>query len=190
MKTEYLSQNILNILPQRDVLAMLCGLLAVSNIVLASSLLFSNEKIIIIPPETRQSFWVKGSTVSKEYLEDMGWGLSKLLLDLTPSSYPYNHEKLLTFSTPEAHGILKRQLTKEGENYKSLKLSTHFFPSEITVDPKTLLVEVKGTLQSYVAGKLVKTTDEKVSLKFTQRGGGLLLESISGTKKEEELYDL
>jgi len=190
MKRSFSSQKLTDFISQRNGLLVLSCLLALSNIVLVGGLVFSSEKIILLPPEVRQSFWVKGSTVSKEYLEDMGWGLSKLLLDLTPSTYPYNHEKLLTFTAPEAYGSLKSKLFKEGEQYKDLKLSTHFYPSEIIANPQTLRVEVKGTLHSFVAGKLVRTTEETVNLQLTHRGGGLLLESILGRKQGEDSHDL
>ena len=179
MNSTFFYQNATKFLSQRNGLLVLAGLLAVNSVVLTGALVFSSEKIILLPPETRQSFWVKGGTVSKEYLEDMGWGLSKLLLDLTPSTYSYNHEKLLAFVAPESYGSLKRTLHKEGEDYKTLQLATHFYPSEIIADPKTLTVDVKGTLSSFVAGKLVDRHEDTIHLKLTQRGGGLLLESIS-----------
>lgn len=179
MNSTFFYQNATKFLSQRNGLLVLAGLLALNSVVLTGALVFSSEKIILLPPETRQSFWVKGGTVSSEYLEDMGWGLSKLLLDLTPSTYSYNHEKLLAFAAPESYGSLKRTLHKEGEDYKTLQLSTHFYPSEIIADPKTLTVDVKGTLSSFVAGKLVDQHEDTIHLKLTQRGGGLLLESIS-----------
>jgi conjugal transfer pilus assembly protein TraE len=190
MNSEFFYQDMPKFISQRNGLLVLAGLLAFNNIVLSGAFVFSSEKTIILPPEVRKSFWVKGGEVSKEYLEDMGWGLSKLLLDLTPSNYPYNHEKLLTFAAPEAYGRLKKKLLKEGEQYKSLQLSTHFYPSEILADPKTLSVSVKGTLSSFVAGKLVDTVEETVHLTLQQRGGGLLLESIMGSNIGESPDDL
>lgn len=187
MNADYLFKNVTKFISQKNGLLVLTCILGLNSLILTSTLVFSSEKIIVLPPETRQSFWVKGGIVSTEYLEDMGWGLSKLLLDLTPSSFAYNHEKLLAFAAPEAYGSLKNQLAKEGEDYKSLQLSTHFYPTEIVANPHTLTVDVRGTLHSFVGGKLVNSGEETLHLKLTQRGGGLLLESISGRESEEDI---
>lgn len=180
MRTDIRSQNLTDIRSQRNALLMVTCLLAANSVLLTGGLLFSSEKVIVLPPEPRQEFWIKGGKVSKEYLEDMGWGLSKLLLDLSPSTYVYNHEKLLTFTAPESYGRLKRTLAKEGESYKDLQLATHFYPSEITANPETLSVKVKGILSSFVGGKFVRSSEEVLEFKFSHRGGSFLLESITG----------
>ena len=182
MKVEVLHQNILRLLSQRKSLVALTGILCLSNVLLAMALTCKSERIILVPPHITRTFWIEGGEVSKEYLEEMGVYLSKLLLDISPTSFPYNHETLLKYVTPEAYGSIKTHLIKEGEQYKQLQLATHFKPAEVIADPQTLEVEVKGLLTSFVAGKLVKDSQETLTLKFTQRGAGLLLESISGGK--------
>lgn len=187
MNTEFLQKNALKFLFQRTALLVLSGILLFSNIVLGTSLLFKRERTILLPPEIRRAFWVGWGEISTEYLEDMGWGLSKLLLDISPSSFPYNHERLLKYVAPEAHGELKKKLMKEGEQYYSLQLSTHFYPAQVTANPKTLEVEIKGGLTCFVAGKHIRTSQETVTFKFTQRGGGLLVERIRGGPHDGEL---
>src|SRR5437660_12446522 len=96
-----------------------------------------SERIILVPPHIKRTLWVEGGEVSKEYLEEMGAYLSKLLLDLSPTSFSYNHETLLKYAAPEAYGTLKKQLLKDGEQYTKLQLSTHFRPAQITANPQT-----------------------------------------------------
>lgn len=131
--------------------------------------------------------WIQGDQVSKEYLAEMGAYISKLFLDLSPSTISYNHGILLSYATPEAYGSLKKQLLKEGEEYTKLQLSTHFKPSEILASPETLEVTIKGTMSSYVAGKHIRDSQETVAIQFTHRDAGLLLEQVTGGLPNEEL---
>ncbi|OJW46253.1 MAG: type IV conjugative transfer system protein TraE [Alphaproteobacteria bacterium 41-28] len=186
MKLDFLQHNITKLLSQRNGLLVVVGLMSLSHLILGTALLFKSERIILIPPHIKRSFWVEGKKVSKEYLEEMGVYLSKLFLDLSPSSFPYNHETLLKYATPEAYGALKKQLLRDGKHYTSLQLSTHFKPAQVTANPETLEVEVKGLLSSYVAGKHIRDSQETLSLKFTERGGGLLLERVTGGIPHEE----
>ena len=186
MRFEYLQENILRLISQRNAWMGISALMALSNVILGSALLYKRERIVLVPPQITKSFWVQGNEVSKEYLEEIGLYMSKLLLDLSPSSFSYNHEVLLRYVAPQAYGTLKSQFLQEGEQYKSLQLTTHFKPSQITANPKTLEIEVQGTLTSYVAGKRVEETSETVFLKFTNRGGGLLLEKVTSPILQKE----
>ncbi|MBS0272302.1 MAG: type IV conjugative transfer system protein TraE [Proteobacteria bacterium] len=180
MIAEFLHQNIIKLLSQRNGLLILGGVLSLSNVLLVAALICKSERTILVPPYINKTLWVEGREVSKEYLEEMGAYLSKLLLDISPSSFSYNHETLLKYATPEAYGTLKNQLLKDGEHYIQLQLSTHFKPIEVTANPKSLEVHVKGLLTSFIAGKQIRDVQESLFLQFTQRGGGILLESISG----------
>jgi conjugal transfer pilus assembly protein TraE len=186
MKLEFLQQNIHKRISERNVWLGISGALVISNVLLGAALLYKRERVVLVPPQITKSFWVQGHEVSKEYLEEIGLYMSKLLLDLSPSSFVYNHEVLLKYATPEAYGNLKQQLLQEGEQYKSLQLTTHFKPSQITANPKNLEVEVQGTLTSYVAGRRVDDSQETLFLKFTNRGGGLLLEKVTSPILQKE----
>ena len=186
MKTDFLRHNILKLISQRNVWIGISALMAVSNILLSTGVFFKKERTILVPPHITKTLWVEGGTVSKEYLEEMGLYMAKLLLDLSPTSFPYNHETLLKYSTPEAYGALKKQLMDDGEEYTKLQLSTHFKPTEVKAHPSKLKVEVKGNLTSYVAGKEISSSLETISLQFTLRGAGLLLEKVTGGIIHEE----
>lgn len=180
MKVEFLQQNIAKLLSQRNAIAVVSGVQALSMAALIIALLCKSERTILMPPEIKREMWFQGGHVSASYLESMAEYISKLLLDITPSSFPRNHEQILKFATPEAYGALKKQLMTDGEQYTKLQLSTHFYPTQLTVNQKTLEVDVKGTLTSYIAGKKVQDSQETITLKFTHRGAGMLLESVSG----------
>lgn len=178
MNFDFFQENILDLRIQRNGLAILASLLLVNNLILSGAVFYKRERTILVPPRISKPFWVQGNVVSKEYLTEMGAYISKLFLDLSPSSIPYNHSLLLTYATPEAYGALKKQLIKEADEYTKLQLSTHFKPSEITPNPETLNVTIKGTMSSYVGGKHIRDSQETVVIRFTQRDAGLLLESV------------
>ena len=180
MNSSFLRHNILKLIPQRNGWIGIASLMAMNNVLLSTALLVKSERTILVPPHITKTLWVEGGAVSKEYLEEMGVYLAKLLLDLSPSSFSYNHGTLLKYATPEAYGALKKQLMEDGEHYTKLQLSTHFKPSQVSANPKTMHVNVKGTLISYMAGKEVRSSQETVSLQFSLRGAGLLLERVTG----------
>lgn len=160
--------------------------LSVSLVFLSVSIFCKHEKTILVPAHFTKSFWIQGDEVSREYLEEMGVYIAKLLLDLSPGNVVHNHKALLRYASPEAYGSLKKQFLKEEEEHTSLQLSTHFKPTSVTANPQTLDVEVKGILTSYVASKEIKSSHSTIFLTFTHRGSGLLLERASETAQEEE----
>lgn len=180
MKADILQQNITKLLSQRNAIAVVSGIQTLSMAVLIIALACKSERTILIPPEIKKEMWFQGGNVSVSYLESLGEYISKLLLDITPISFVHNHEQILKYATPEAYGALKKQLMNDGEQYTKLQLSTHFYPNQLTVNQKTLEVEVKGTLTSYIAGNKVQDSQEIIILKFINRGTGMLLQSVSG----------
>jgi len=186
MKAEFLQHDILKAISQRNGWIGMAVLMGMSTVLLSTALLFKKERTILVPPHITKTLWVEGNVVSKEYLEEMALYMAKLLLDVSPTSFPYNHETLLKYSTPEAYGVLKKQLMDDGEQYTKLQLSTNFKPSEVTAHPSKLQVDVKGTLTSYVAGKEMSSLPETISLQFSLRGAGLLLEKVTGGIYHEE----
>lgn len=180
MKAEFLRQNILKFISERDAWIGISALMAMSTVVLSTALFLKSERTILVPPHITKTLWVEGGAVSKEYLEEMGIYISKLLLDLSPSSFTYNHDTLLKYATPEAYGALKKKLMDDGEQYTKLQLSTHFKPTEVKANPNKLQVDVKGNLTSYVVGKEMGSSLESLSLQFSLRGAGLLLEKVIG----------
>jgi conjugal transfer pilus assembly protein TraE len=185
MKLSIHKEAMPKLLSERNIWMKAMIILSIANAILAISLAQRHEKTILVPTSLHKSFWVQGDDVSKEYLEEMGVYIAKLLLDLSPSSVVHNHTTLLRYATPEAYGTLKAQFVKEEAEYSALQLSTHFKPTSVLANPKTYSVEIKGALTRYVAGKDIKTSSETILLKFATRGTGLLLESAKTISQGE-----
>ena len=159
---------------------LLVGISTLSNLFLSLAIFYKNEEVILTPLEMEGKLRFQRGRVPSEYLELMGRDFARLLLDVSPASFPYNHQTILKYVAPEAYGTIQKQLLKDGEQYTSLQLSTHFKPAQITAYPETMEVDVKGILTSYITDKQVHSSSENIRLKFTTRGAGLLLESVSG----------
>ena len=186
MNIDFLDQDISELRNQRKWLFFLSGALLLSNLLLGFIVLNKREQVILVPPHFTKPLKLHGTEVSKEYLEELSIYITKLFLDLSPSSFSYHHDILLKYVTPESYGSLKKKFLKDGEQYKKLQLSTNFQVSQVTAYPETLTVEVKGVLTSFVAGKQIESTLETVVLEFTNRGGGLLLKQLTGGLGDEE----
>lgn len=187
MDAEFHKQNTAKYLSQRNAVATVCGTQVFIVALLSIALFFKTERTILMPPEITKAMWFQGSKASASYLESFGAYIAKLLLDITPLSFPHNHEQILKYATPEVYGILKKQLQDDGEQYTKLQLSTHFYPNQVTVNTKTLEVEVKGMLSSYIAGNKVKEEQETIRLKFINRGSGIQLSEanqVSGNRNQ------
>lgn len=185
MRFDYFKDAIFDLKVQRNGFAFLTGILLLCTLILSMAVYGTRERVVLVPPTITKQMWIKGDKVSHEYLSEMGGYVAKLFLDLSPGSFTYNHELLLSYAAPEAYGVLKKQFLKEAEEYTKLQLSTHFKPSEITSYPETLNVSVKGTLSRFVAGKPIGDSIETVSIKFTHRDAGLLLEQVTGGLKND-----
>jgi len=186
MKLSFQKKNVQTLLSERNVWMRIASLTALSTLMLSVAVFYKTQKVILVPPHITKSFWVQGKEVSREYLEEMGVYMAKLLRDLSSGNLDHNHGVLLRYATPEAYGTLAKQFLKEAQEYKSLHLTTHFKPSSVTANPERLEVEVKGVLTSYVASKEIRTSQETILLKFTDRGSGLLLEKAVSLKESEE----
>ncbi len=180
MNVGFLQQNIIKLLSQRNNLTLLVGGLLVSNVLLSSAILWKSEETILVPLQIEGQLRIQKGKASPEYLEHMGRDFARLLLDVSPGSFSYNHKTILKYVAPESYGSIQKQLITDGEQITALQLSTHFKPIEITAYPETMEVEVKGTLSSFISGKHLRDSQETILLQFTERGSGLLLESVTG----------
>lgn len=182
MKFEILKANISQLIKERNTSLIVSLLMGVSNIALLSAYLFKNERVILVPPHIKNTFWVEEGRISMEYLEQMSLFMSTLLLDISPSSCAYKRDIILRYATPESYSELKKKLIDDEERYRELQLSTTFKPQEVISDPKTLEVVLKGQLSSFVAGQKIRESQETLTLQFNLRGGKIMLQTFKGGK--------
>ena len=105
--------------------ALLVGSMLV-NLVLAvfAARLSGHERIVIVPPNIHKTFWVESDRVSSEYLEQMGYFLMQLTLNVTPQSVDHQAKLLLQYAAPASFGELRTALLAAAERLKRDGAST------------------------------------------------------------------
>ena len=153
---------------QRNVLAGLSAILLVVVLLQTLLLCFQSTKTIILPPETKQSFWVEGNRFSPVYLEEQG-------------------EILLRYVDTANHGVFKTRLFKEEQRLKRDSLSLSFIAVECEVFPEAMAVEITGDLNGYVSGKKISSHRETYRLEFTSHKGRLFLKAMSVINTDQKI---
>jgi conjugal transfer pilus assembly protein TraE len=170
---------------QRNFLAGLSGLLLVIALSQSIFLFFKKERIIINPPELRQSYWIEGDRFSRSYLEEMALFFSHLLLDVSESNILPQGEILLRYIEPEAYGTFKKKLLADEKRLRKQQLSLHFTAKSVEcVEP--LVLDVQGVLSNYVASKKISQFQETYRIVFSQKKGRLFLESFDMIKSDQK----
>ena len=186
MKQGFKDLKLGNLTFQRNVLAGLASILLVITLLQTIFLFLKNERIIILPPETKQSFWVEGNKFSPMYLEEQAIFFAHLLLDVSASNILSQGEILLRYTDSSAHEILKTRLFKEEARLKRDNVSMKFELVECEVYPDQLMLELTGDLHAYVAHKKISTHRETYRVEFTSRSGRLFLKSFEVIKTDNK----
>ena len=104
----------------RRATALLAILLAVS--MLATLLLAAHtvrqagrERVVVVPPAIHKTFWVEAERASPEYLEQMGYFLAQLTLNVTPQSVEHQSRLLLQYAAPASWGDLRTAMAANAE---------------------------------------------------------------------------
>ena len=173
---------------QRNGLAGLSLTLLVVVVMQSFLLFFKSPQTIILPPETKQSFWVEGNRFSPVYLEEQGMYFAHLLLDVSASNILAQGEILLRYVDSSYHGEFKTRLFKEEQRLKRNNLSLNFVPCDCEVFPSEMALEITGDLNGYVASKKISSHRETYRLEFTSVKGRLFLKSFKVLKSDQEIY--
>lgn len=189
MYQDYKDRKLGNLAFQRNVLAGLSAILLVVTVLQAIFLFLKNEKIIILPPETKQSFWIEGNTFSPIYLEEQGMFFAHLLLDVNASNILAQGEILLRYTDASAHEILKTRLFKEEARLKRDTVAMSFTVVECEVFPDQMVVELTGDLHAYVAHKKISTYRETYRVAFSSKSGRLFLKAFEVIKSDNKALE-
>lgn len=159
---------------RRFLLGLSVGLL-ILTLMQGILLLFRSERTIILPPETKQSFWVEGNTFSPIYLEEQALYMTHLLFDVSESNILMQGEVLLRYVLPEEHGAFRVKILDDAKRLKKESLSLLFAPSECEVHVDSLSVDITGDLHGYVGNKRITTQRETYRVVFESKKGRLFL---------------
>ena len=159
------------------------------NIVIAliAFRLVGHERVILVPPTIQKSFWVESDTVSAEYLEQMAYFLTQLVLNVTPQSVDYQSKLLLQYAAPASYGELKTALAMAGERLKRDGAATVFSPRTLNVDARALKVSVQGQLTTFISDRRVSDSSKSYLVELQYALGRISIKSFKETNANDPL---
>lgn len=168
--------------------ALLVGSMLV-NLVLAvfTARLASHQRVVVVPPTIHKTFWVESDRVSSEYLEQMGYFLMQLTLNVTPQSVDHQAKVLLQYAAPAAYGELRMALLAAAERLKRDGASTVFSPQDLIVDERTLRVGVRGQLTTFISDRRVAEVSKGYAIELQYSSGRVFLKSFRETNPNDPL---
>ena len=169
-------------------LALLIGAV-LANLVLAALVfrLSSHQRVVMVPPSVHKTFWVEEERVSAEYLEQMGYFLMQLTLNVTPQSVDHQSKVLLQYAAPAAYGELRTTLLSAAERLKRDGAATVFSPRELRVDERGLRVGIRGQLTTFISDRRVSEVAKAYAIEFQYTAGQIFLKAFRETSPNDPL---
>lgn len=180
MKQANVIADITQLIKTRNVLFVILLLSLMINIVqgILNVKNQSTARTVVIPSGFSQEFWVNENAVSSSYLSEMARHAAYLVLNVTPKTVSYNHQKLLELVDAEGYGVVNSQFQAINERVKLKNLTTAFYVTEITPASSSMTVDVKGTLKSFIGQKSLTPKFKHYQVKFSYRGAQLKIASF------------
>jgi conjugal transfer pilus assembly protein TraE len=169
-------------------LALLLGSM-LTNLILAAFAfrMSSHERVVVVPPTVHKTFWVEDERVSAEYLEQMGYFLMQLTLNVTPLSIDHQSKVLLQYAAPAAYGELRTALSSAAERLKRDGAATVFSPRDLIVDERSLKVGIRGQLTTFISDRRVSEVAKGYAVEFQYTAGQIFLKSFRETNPNDPL---
>lgn len=159
------------------------------NLVLAvfAIRLAGHERVVVVPPTIHKTFWVESDRVSAEYLEQMGYFLMQLTLNVTPMSVDHQARLLLQYAAPASFGELRAALAAAGQRLKRDSASTVFSAQDVSVDERGLRVGVRGQLTTYISDRRVSDVSKGYAIELQYAAGRVFLKAFRETNPNDPL---
>ncbi|TAK52569.1 MAG: type IV conjugative transfer system protein TraE [Betaproteobacteria bacterium] len=159
------------------------------NLVLAGFAirLAGHERVVVVPPTIHKTFWVESDRVSSEYLEQMGYFLMQLTLNVTPQSVDHQAKVLLQYAAPASFGELRTALFGAAERLKRDGASTVFSPQDLVVDERGLRVGLRGQLTTFISDRRISEVSKGYAIELQYSGGRVFLKAFRETNPNDPL---
>jgi conjugal transfer pilus assembly protein TraE len=189
MRLEWLRSDLAG---ARRATVLLAALLAVS--MLATLLLAvhtlrqaGRERVVVVPPAIQKTFWVEAERASPEYLEQMGYFLAQLTLNVTPQSVEHQSRLLLQYAAPASWGELRTAMAGNAERIKRDGASTVFSPQDLQVDEASQRVGLRGLLATFISDRRVSEVSKGYAIELQYASGRIFLKSLRETNPHDPL---
>jgi len=125
--------------------------------------------------------------VSAEYLEQMGYFLIQLALNVTPQSVDYQSRLLLQYVAPASYGEVKTAMTVVAERLKRDGASTVFSARNVTTDERALKVSIQGSLTTFIGDRRVSDVTKSYLVELQYALGKLTIKSFKEATVNDSL---
>ena len=180
MKTEILAQHYNQAVQWRNRILIAAIGLFVINLIQGISIyqLIGRQQTIVVPATFDREFSI-GHKVSESYLEQMTQYFASLLLNITPSTFAANSERLLQQVASENFAAVKAQLTEQQQEIQKRGISTAFHIRSYQVNKEALWVELRGDLKILIANAAMESQAKAYRFQYEYQHGRLLLQKFS-----------
>lgn len=162
------------LLRQRNMFALTSAGLALA-VVVTGGLAATRDREVVLLPTLRAPLTVSSAGASADYLEFVTRDAALMLLNRSPEGLDYWMASILDLADPASHGRLKADLVRIVEEQRGSDVTQAFVIKSMTVDPKGLTSEVKGTLKTFVGAQVIASDDRRFRFTWTYRGLRLAL---------------
>ena len=162
------------VLRQRNLLALatlLLGALVIVLFLIASS----RDREIVLQPVLRSNLTVSSAGVSKDYLEMITRDVAVLTLNRSPRNLEYWMNEVLEITHPGSQGTVKGELLKILDEQRGSSISQTYTIQSMKVDPKALVSEVAGELQTIVGNRVISVENRRFRYTWDYTGLSLKL---------------
>jgi conjugal transfer pilus assembly protein TraE len=185
MEISILANKQQNLLLQRNILAGICLLTLLGNIILASCVLSNERQTYIIPAHFNKEMLLSNKRLSVSYLEEMSVFYLELLLGLNEGNIDYKSSLVLRSIHPSFYKQISQFLEEEKKRYKEYRLSTYFKLTKLNIDDKNLIAEASGVLISYY-GNSGKSHDQvSYRVEYDYSAGVLTIKNFTIIKDDQ-----
>jgi conjugal transfer pilus assembly protein TraE len=145
------------------------------------------ERVVLVPPALHKTFWVEAERASPEYLEQMGYFLAQLTLNVTPQSVEHQSRLLLQYAAPASWGDLRTAMAANSDRIKRDGASTIFSPQDLQVDEATQRVGLRGLLTTFISDRRVSEVSKGYAIELQQTNGRIFLKTFRETNPNDPL---
>ncbi len=145
------------------------------------------ERVVLVPPALHKTFWVEAERASPEYLEQMGYFLAQLTLNVTPQSVEHQSRLLLQYAAPASWGELRTAMAANADRIKRDGASTVFSPQDLQVDEATQRVGLRGLLTTFISDRRVSEVSKGYAIELQQTNGRIFLKTFRETNPNDPL---
>jgi conjugal transfer pilus assembly protein TraE len=189
MRLDWLRSDLAGARRASTLLAILLATSMLATLLLAAHTLrqAGRERVVVVPPAIHKTFWVEAERTSPEYLEQMGYFLAQLTLNVTPQSVEHQSRLLLQYAAPASWGDLRTAMAANAERIKRDGASTVFSPQDLQVDERTQRVGLRGLLTTFISDRRVSEVSKGYAIELQYAGGRIFLKTFRETNPNDPL---